>query len=270
MTNNEMCATSLRTVLSQRPLGLVFDIDGTLSPIAPTPEEARLYPGVGELLAQARDHRDTHVAIITGRALESGAAMVNVDGLIYVGTHGLEWSDGLPPHTPVQIVPEALPYREPGNALLDLAEQQLPANAGFLVERKRVGGAIHYRLAPDPEQARQAILALLEGPAQACHMRLSEGKRIVEIKVPLAIDKGVALQKLVERFGLQGLIFAGDDRTDLDAIKALARLRQTGLAALAIVVKHADTLPELLENADIVVEEVAGMAALLNEIVAAL
>ena len=69
---------------------------------------------------------------------------------------------------------------------------------------------------------------------------------------------------------MQGLIFAGDDRTDLDAIKALARLRQTGLAAQAIVVKHTDTPPELLENADIVVEEVAGMAALLGEIVATL
>lgn len=98
-------------------------------------------------------------------------------------------------------------------------------------------------------------------------MRLSEGKCIVEIKVPLAIDKGIALQQFAERFRLQGLIFAGDDRTDLDAVKATARLRQAGLAALAIVVRHPDTLPELLANADVVVEEVDGMAALLGEMV---
>ena len=193
-----------------------------------------------------------------------------MDGITYIGTHGLEWCEGLPPGALVQIAAEALPYREPGQALLDLAEQQLSRRDGFLVERKRIGGAVHYRLAADPEQARQKILTLLEQPAQACHMKLSEGKRIVEIKVPLAIDKGIALQKLVERFGLQGLIFAGDDRTDLDAVKTTARLRQEGLAALAIVVKHPDTPPELLASADIVVEEVEGMAALLDEIVEAL
>src|SRR5436305_2869917 len=97
----------LRSILAQRPLGLVFDIDGTLSPIAPTPAEAHLYPGVASLLEQAR--RYAHVAIITGRAVEDGAAMVNVEGLTYIGTHGLEWCDGLPSSHPVQLLPEALP-----------------------------------------------------------------------------------------------------------------------------------------------------------------
>jgi trehalose 6-phosphate phosphatase len=262
-----MLPSNIRAALAQRPLGLVFDIDGTLSPIAPTPEEATLYPGVASLLTRARDHAGTHVAIITGRAVESGAAMVNVDGITYIGTHGLEWSDGLPPASPVQIVTEALQYSEPGKALLALAEQHLPQHAGFLVERKRIGGAVHYRLAADPARARETILTLLERPAREQHMRLSEGKCIVEIKVPLAIDKGIALQQFAERFRLQGLIFAGDDRTDLDAVKATARLRQAGLAALAIVVRHPDTLPELLANADVVVEEVDGMAALLGEMV---
>jgi len=59
---------NLQTVLSQKPLGLVFDIDGTLSPIAPTPEEAQLYPGIVPLLERAREH--AHVAIMTGRAIE--------------------------------------------------------------------------------------------------------------------------------------------------------------------------------------------------------
>lgn len=59
---------NLQTILAQRPLGLVFDIDGTLSPIAPTPEEARLYPGVASLLERAREH--VHIAIVTGRAIE--------------------------------------------------------------------------------------------------------------------------------------------------------------------------------------------------------
>ena len=260
-----MSNEKINTVLSQKPLGLVLDIDGTLSPIAPTPEEARLYPGVVPLLERARDH--AHVAIMTGRAIENGAAMVNVDGLTYIGTHGLEWCNGLPTLHPVEILPEALAYVEPGKYLLDLVEQHLPALPGVIVQRKRFGGSLHYRLSPDPEYTRQKIWSILEEPARQVNMSLSDGKRIVEVRVPLKVDKGQALRSFVQRFGLRGVVFAGDDRTDLDAVLEIARLRQEGIAALAIVVQHPDTLREMLANADIVVQGVEGMANLLREMV---
>src|SRR5260370_1105697 len=103
---------SIQTILANQPLGLVFDIDGTLSPIAPTPAKAKLYPGVASLLEQAK--RYAHVAIMTGRAIDDGAAMVNIEGLTYIGTHGAEWCEGLPTKYPVRISAEALPYIEPG------------------------------------------------------------------------------------------------------------------------------------------------------------
>ena len=71
-------------------------------------------------------------------------------------------------------------------------------------------------------------------------------------------------------YGLRGIIFAGDDRTDLDAIMEISRLRQQGIAALAIVVQHSDTLPALLEHADLIVQGVDCMAELLRQIVASL
>lgn len=252
-------------MLTRQPLGLVFDIDGTLSPIAPTPGEAQLAAGVVPLLEEARKY--AHVAIITGRGVEDGAAMVNVDGLTYIGTHGLEWCDGLPALHPVQVVPEALAYVEPGNYLLDEAEKELAGLPGIIVERKRIGGSIHYRLSPDPEQARQKIFAALEEATRAVNMSLSEGKRIVEIRTPLAVSKGEALWRFVQRFGLQGVIFAGDDRTDLDAILEMPNLRKEGIAALSIVVQHGDTLPALLEHGDIIVQEIRGMVDLLREMV---
>jgi len=73
-----MSPLDLPTVLTKKPLGLVFDIDGTLSPIAPTSEEARHYPGIVPLLERAREH--AHVAIMTGRAIEDGAAIVKEKG----------------------------------------------------------------------------------------------------------------------------------------------------------------------------------------------
>ena len=60
---------------------------------------------------------------------------------------------------------------------------------------------------------------------------------------------------------------AGDDRTDLDAVQEIERMRKGGITALAIVVQHPDTLPELLQQADIVVQKVPGMVDLLREMV---
>lgn len=261
-----MLSHEMKQVLDQHPLGLVLDIDGTLSPIAPTPSEARLYPGVAELLTKARER--AHVAIMTGRAVDDGAALVNVEGLTYIGTHGLEWCDGLPATHTVQLLPEALPYVEPGKYLLDLAEQHQAELAGVIVQRKRIGGSLHYRLAPQPEETRRRIFALLEEPTRQVHMRLGEGKRVVEILSPLAaVNKGYALRRFAHLHALRGLLFAGDDRTDLDAVREIPRLRQGGVMALSIVVRQEDTLPDLLADADVLVEGVPGMAQLLQEIV---
>ncbi len=218
MSKANLEKVTIQTVLSQRPLGLAFDIDGTLSPIAPTPDEAQLYPGVASLLEQAREH--AHVAIMTGRALDDGAAMVNVDDITYIGSHGLEWSDGLPASHPVRVAPEAFAY--------------------------------------------------LEEPARRANMRLDEEKRAIGVRTPLDINKGQALLWFMLRFGLRGMLFAGDDHTDLDAILEIERLRQHGMAALAIAVQHNDTPRELLAHADITVHGVAGMVELLRKIVASL
>jgi trehalose 6-phosphate phosphatase len=260
-----MVSIDLATVLSRQPLGLLLDIDGTLSPIVPVPDDARLWPGVAENLKRAS--RYAHVAILTGRAIDDGARIVNVEGLTYIGTHGLEWSDGLPTTHQVQLLPEAQDYVESGRQLFDLLAQHLDELPGVILQPKAVGGSVHYRLSSDPERTRAQLLSFLEEPASRLHMRLREGRRIIEILVPLRANKGVALRKYVQRFELQGVVFAGDDRTDLDAVLEVKRLRQEGLAALSIVVRDTETLPALLENSDLIVDGVEHMAGQLQTIV---
>ena len=257
-----MAFPDLSAALTQKPLGLVFDIDGTLSPIAPTPQAAYLYPGVAAMLKHLRQY--ANVAIMTGRGLRDGAGIVNVDNLTYIGTHGLEWSDGLPSTHEVRIVPEAMRYVQPGQQLLDLVQQHLDNLPGVIVQRKTVGGTLHYRGSSTPEQTREHLLALLEEPTRQLGMRLGEGKMVVEVLAPLGINKGQALRSYVQRFSLRSLVFAGDDRTDLDAVLEAERLRQEGCITVSIVVQHSDTLPELLAHADIVVDGVEGMAQLMQ------
>ncbi|GER88211.1 trehalose-phosphatase [Dictyobacter vulcani] len=259
-----MVSKDIATVLTQHPLGLVFDIDGTLSSIAPTPDEAVLYPGAAEHLAAAS--KFAHVGVLTGRAIADVARIVSIEGLTYIGTHGLEWCDGLPSTHPIQLLPEAEPYVEPGKELMDLAEKELvPQLPGLVVQRKNIGGTLHYRLTEDPEAARQLILDTLKEPAARLHMHIDEGKRAVEILTPLTINKGKALRRFVEHFNLKGIIFAGDDRTDLHGILEIERLRQDGYAAHAIAVQHQDTPPAVLKHADTIVQGVEEMIDLLGQ-----
>lgn len=258
-----MLSLKAQATLAQRSLGMAFDIDGTLSPIAPTPDEARLYPGVVAILEQLRER--AHLAILTGREIENGAKMIQLEGLTYVGTHGLEWSEGLPQSRGITVAPDIAGYIEPARTILHLAELQLAQEPGILVEYKRIGGAVHYRLAPNPNEARQKILTLLEAPAAAAHISLHDDKFTVDVRVPSTQNKGQALKQLARHWGVQAILFAGDSKTDLDALLALDQLRQEGKTTLGIAVQHIDTAPELLEQADIIVEGIEGMVRFLQE-----
>jgi trehalose 6-phosphate phosphatase len=260
-----MSMVNIQTVLARRPLGLAFDIDGTLSPYVPAPQQARIYPGVVSLLEQAREY--AHVAILTSRAVENAATMVNIDKLTYIGTYGAEWSDGLPWEYPVQVMPEAQAYIEPSRYLLDLVEEELSGLLEITLERKLLGGAIHYNHCPDPKRARQMILSVLEEPVRQANMHISEGEWTIEVKPPIPEEKGQAIRRLVQHFGLQGIVFAGDDIPDLSAFIEICQLRREDVVGLSVLVQHAHIVPTLVEHADIVVQEVEGMVELLHKMV---
>lgn len=264
MKESELRHLFKKDMFAERPLGFVFDIDGTLSPLVSIPSEARLAPGVADLLESLQAH--AHVAVLTGREIEDGASMINLDGLTYIGTHGLEWSHGLPRPQTIRILPEVEQYIQPARELLMYAEKRLHGEDGILMEYKRIGGAIHYRLAPNPVAARQKILEILEAPA-ADRFRLTDDKYTIEVRMPLEMDKGRALRQLVTHWNLQGILFAGDSRTDLDALLELAQLRREGKTTLGVVVQQMDTAPELLKQADVVVKKVEGMVIFLQECV---
>jgi trehalose 6-phosphate phosphatase len=56
-------------------------------------------------------------------------------------------------------------------------------------------------------------------------LQLSAGNQVWEVKPPLALNKGTALAAIVAQQGLDGVLFLGDDRTDLIAMAELRRLR---------------------------------------------
>lgn len=256
-----------RAVLARQPAGLLTDIDGTISAIAPTPEAAFVAPAVAESL-RALARRLALVAVVSGRTVEAGAAMVGVEEALYVGNHGMEWRRG-GVHT---LHPAAAAHAPAlGAALAEIGEvlRTTPLATVALIEHKGLTGTIHYRLAPDHDAA-LAILRPVVTEAAARHgLRLTEGRAILELRPPVRIDKGTAVAGLLEEFGVRGALFLGDDVTDLDAFAAMQAARRDGtVETLTIGVVGPETPVAVVAAVDTTVPSVDAVAALLAALAA--
>ena len=265
----EAVVAACMEVLRQTPAAVVTDIDGTVSAIAPTPAEAMVDPGAKAALALLAE-RLAAVAVVSGRAPQDGAAMVGLPELIYVGNHGLERiARGTPWTHPVAAA--AQPAIAAALAEIESAARAAGDVPWLIVENKGVTGTIHYRLAPDQIAAAALLEPLARAAADRHGLRLTLGRMIFEVRPALAVNKGTAIRELAQELGLRGIVFFGDDVTDVDAFRALRELRQAGEAAtLRVGVLGPDTSPAVLAEIDISVNGVPACAATLIALAARL
>lgn len=242
--------------LGRRPAGLLTDFDGTLAPIVTDPGLARLADGADDPLRQLARRLDV-VAIVTGRAPLEARQMVGLPELLVVGNHGTEWLE------PGEATPRFAGDAGAVAAAIAAALGRVPADAGVTVEDKGASATVHYRAAPDPEATRQAIVRAL-GSLDGSELVLREGRMSLELRPARAGDKGTAVRDIIERFGLRGLVVMGDDLTDLDMFRTVTGLRAAGRIAAAIVgVGAAERVPQVAEEADVVLDDPLQVAALL-------
>ena len=124
---------------------------------------------------------------------------------------------------------------------------------------------MHYRLSPDPDRAMRSLAAALASSPPLDGIEAFWGKRVLELRPADGLDKGYAVRSLVERRRLDGLIFAGDDVTDIDGMRSVKSLRaETDLCGLAIAVLHDDSPQGLLESADYAADGVNAVEAFLK------
>ncbi len=254
----------LRPLLARRPLGLISDIDGTLAPIVAKPEEAAVSPRCRALLSQLTG-RGVRVAVITGRTLEVARTMLTLDGVAYAANHGLSlWVDGREETAAAAAAEYVGRARE---AIRELAGLDIP---GVALEDKGPVLAVHYRRAADEEAARLAVLRAIEASPAARAFRVHEGRKVIELRPPLGIDKGTTLAALVARLGVAAVICLGDDATDIDMFRAVERLREGGLAGTTVAVRSEEATEAVLASADYWVDGVPGVEWLLQELLKAL
>jgi trehalose-phosphatase len=223
---------------SRGHLHVFADFDGTLAPIAPTPEAAVLSERARAVLERLVARPRATVTIVSGRAVETLERKIAVPGLTYVGNHGMEvLRDGERTEHPVATA------ARPAIERLAPRFAALVDEHGGLLEDKQISLSLHTRLITDDAIRRRVEHTAWELAADEHGLQPFGGKRIVEVRPRNAPNKGSAmLELLIAAHGPTwptdcAVIFLGDDLTDEDGFRSL------GPAAATIVVREADDRP---------------------------
>ncbi|WP_395574223.1 trehalose-phosphatase [Streptomyces sp. BK79] len=243
---------------------VALDFDGTLAPIVADPDRARAHPDAVPALA-ALAPKVAAIAVITGRPAEVAvhhggfADVPGLDHLVVLGHYGAERWDAATgslttpaPHPGVAAVRAALP---------ELLERS-GAGQGTWIEEKGHAVAVHTRRAPDPQAAFDTLRAPLTDLAARNGLIVEPGRMVLELRPP-GMDKGAALRRYVHETGAASVLYAGDDLGDLPAFGAVGTLRTEGTPGL-LVCSGSDEVPDLREQADLVVDGPEGVVHLLH------
>ena len=249
-------------------VGIALDFDGTLSEFALSPTDAVIAPDALPPLARLAASLPL-TAVVSGRAAQDVAARVGVHGIVYVGNHGAERIiDG-----ELAAAPNAQPAPDDMQRLLDRVRQAVEnrygdaAADGFVWENKGFSATIHYRAAADESQAAQRLSNAMQTIPEIAALDAFWGNKIVEMRQRGGANKGAALNALIAERQLNAVIFAGDDATDADALRALRRRRNAdGAAALGVAVIQPGAPPSVLEAADYTLNGVPEVAQFLRRL----
>ena len=201
---------------------LLFDFDGTLSPIASHPGQAELPDETKDLLQRAHSDHRYLLGIISGRSLADLQERVGIEGLIYAGNHGLELrGNGLD-----FTHPEASCLTEEMGRIYQLLELELGAYPGVVGENKGLSLSFHFRQTPREivPQVEEGFHRTVAPATESGLIRITTGKRVLEVRPNLDWGKGHAISQIQAAHPeAQLTAFFGDDLTDEDGFGAVQR-----------------------------------------------
>ena len=245
---------------------VLLDVDGTLAPIVQHADDAHVPEKTRRPLIDVA-RRYGVVACVSGRRASDARRIVSLGSIAYLGSHGSEVL------RPGAVAPELDPELQAWTRRV----QEFTAHAygdelqrlRVRVEDKEAIAAFHWRGAPDEEAAQEAV-AGLAADAEAAGFNTHWGRKVLEIRPPVRIDKGAGIVGLLRDTPLAAAVFVGDDVTDLDAFNGLRELQELGSLeyALRVGVRSEEGPSALEDEADVMVDGTDGVRALLSALLA--
>ncbi len=210
---------------------LFLDYDGTLVPIARTPDEAQPDAALLDLLSHLASAPQIRTVILSGRPLSSLRAMLPVPNVVLAGVYGVEIQT---PGDDVVTRVQTTNLRPTLERVKSHWTRLVNMRNGFLIEDKGLAVALHARFAT-PEDADYVLpqaRAVAEQTMNPEHFRLLGGNRFLEI-TPSAAHKGRTVEWLMDRDEFTDAlpVYFGDDDKDEEAF---AVVRQRGGISIAV------------------------------------
>ncbi|MGC9220871.1 MAG: trehalose-phosphatase [Solirubrobacteraceae bacterium] len=245
---------------------ILLDIDGTLSPIVDNSADATVPEATRQLLI-GLSRRYGMVACLSGRRASDARAMVAIGTISYLGSHGAEVLK--PGWTEAQLDQELKEWWARIDAFRRHSDTSELRRRHVRIEDKGPIVAYHWRGASNEEDAREAV-GVLAAQAQSEGLEVRWGRKVLEVRPPVRIDKGAGVRTLVKAGGYRNVLYAGDDMTDLDAFSALRELHRDGSVqhALCVGVSSEDGPQDIHARADVMVAGTDGVRKLLRMLLA--
>ncbi|KAL2246591.1 probable trehalose-phosphate phosphatase J [Sesamum indicum] len=217
---------------------MFLDYDGTLSPIVDDPDRAFMSDSMRATVRKVARYFPT--AIVSGRCRDKVYSFVRLAELYYAGSHGMDIK-GPSKGSKYKKGAEAVLF-QPASEYLPMIDEVYKAllevtkdTPGAKVENNKFCLSVHFRCVDEKkwsELAKQVGSVLEMYPS----LRLTQGRKVLEIRPTIKWDKGKALEFLLESLGYANCtdvfpVYIGDDRTDEDAFKVL-RERGQGFGIL--------------------------------------
>ena len=210
-------------ILEAKEILVFLDYDGTLSPIAPRPEDAGLDGATKKVLVSLSRKKNTTLGIVSGRTLSNIKKLVGIGGIYYAGNHGLEIKG-----PGIRFIPPAARRSRPCiKKIKKDIDRKIKRIKGAILEDKGLTLTLHYRLVKkkDLKLLKDIFNRICRPYAGRKRIRVSSGKRSWEIRPPVNWNKGSAVKKILAQFHKRKIfsIYIGDDLTDEDAFCALKK-----------------------------------------------
>jgi trehalose 6-phosphate phosphatase len=241
---------------------ILLDIDGTLAPIVRHAADAHVPEATRTLLIEIAKRYGV-VGCVSGRRAATARQIVAIGTLAYVGNHGGELLR--PGATRPEVDEELAAWTARIRAFAAQALTGVDSRLRIRGEDKEAIAAFHWRGAPD-EQAAAAAVAQIAERAEQQGFAVHWGRKVLEVRPPVALDKGIGVVRLLRNGPAKAALYVGDDTTDLDAFRGLRELEQSGAlqSALCVAVDSDEAPPELAREADLTLAGTTGVRELLE------
>jgi trehalose-phosphatase len=240
---------------------ILTDVDGTLAPIVERAEDAAVPAEAREALARLSE-RYGLVGCVSGRRAVEARRLVGLDSIAYAGNHGLELL--LPGEEEPRPDPSVAGREGEAATFLQSLDDSLEG-AGLRREDKGPIQALHWRGVEDEASAESRAREIA---VEAGHAGLHPhwGRKVLELRPVGGGGKDAAVASLLASEDLDRAVYAGDDRTDLDAFRRLVELREHGdlTHAVRVGVLSPEGPAELTEESDLTVGGPSGWLAMLE------